>query len=225
VGVEGLVRWRHPKAGAVPAATVVGIAERTGLIGALTFWMFNAALRQAKQWLESGLAPRLALNLSVASLTDRELPALVDQSVRTWGVPAGNVVLEIAENALIVDAERSVAILTRLKGVGVQLSIDDFGTGFTSLAAMRRFPFDELKIDRPYVGAMLKERGDMALVRTAIDMGHHFGLRVVAEGVEDDPTRIELTRLGCDVGQGHALSAALGGAQVPEWWSRRMTGT
>jgi EAL domain-containing protein (putative c-di-GMP-specific phosphodiesterase class I) len=225
VGLEALVRWRHPKAGAVPATTVVGIAERTGLIGALTFWMFNAALRQAKQWFEAGLAPRVAMNLSVASLTDRELPALVDQSVRTWGVPAANVVLEIAENALIVDAERSVAILTRLKGVGVQLSIDDFGTGFTSLAAMRRFPFDELKIDRPYVGAMLKERGDMALVRSAIDLGHHFGLRVVAEGVEDDATRIELTRLGCDIGQGHALSAALGGAQVAEWWTRRMAGT
>jgi EAL domain-containing protein (putative c-di-GMP-specific phosphodiesterase class I)/GGDEF domain-containing protein len=225
VGLEALVRWRHAKAGTVPAATIVGIAERTGLIGALTFWIFNGALRQAKQWHEAGLAPRLAMNLSVTTLTDRELPALVDQGVRTWGIPPGSVVLEIAESALIVDAERSVAILTRLKGVGVQLSIDDFGTGFTSLGALRRFPFDELKIDRPFVGAMLKERGDMALVRSAIDLGHHFGLRVVAEGVEDEPTRAELTRLGCDIGQGHALSPALSGPQVQEWWSRRMAGT
>jgi EAL domain-containing protein (putative c-di-GMP-specific phosphodiesterase class I) len=225
VGVEALVRWRHAKAGSVPAATIVGIAERTGLIGSLTFWIFNTALRQAKQWHEAGFAPRLAINLSMATLTDRELPALVDQTVRTWGVPAASVVLEIAESAPIAEAERSVAILTRLKGVGVQLSIDDFGSGSISLASLRRLPFDELKIDRPYVGAMLADRGDMALVRSAIDLGHHFGLRVVAEGVEDAATRAELARLGCDVGQGHALSAAVAGPAMHDWWSRQVPGS
>jgi EAL domain-containing protein (putative c-di-GMP-specific phosphodiesterase class I)/GGDEF domain-containing protein len=225
VGVEALVRWRHAKAGPIPAATLVGIAERTGLISSLTFWIFNAALRQARQWHDSGLAPRLSVNLSVASLTDRELPALIDQGIKTWGVPAEAVVLEIAESSLIVDAERSVAILTRLKGVGVQLSIDDFGSGFTSLGHLRRFPFDELKIDRPYVGAMLTERGDMALVRSAIDLGHHFGMRVLAEGVESRETREELARLGCDLGTGHAVSAALAGAHLPDWWSRQPTGS
>jgi EAL domain-containing protein (putative c-di-GMP-specific phosphodiesterase class I)/GGDEF domain-containing protein len=225
VGVEALVRWRHAKAGAIPAATIVGIAERTGLIGSLTFWIFNAALRQARQWHDLGIAPRLAMNLSVTSLTDRELPALVDQGIKTWGVPADSVVLELAENSLIVDAERSVAILTRLKGVGVQLSIDDFGSGFTSLGHLRRFPFDELKIDRPYVGAMLAERGDMALVRSAIDLGHHFGMRVVAEGVETDETREELKRLGCDVGQGNAVSPAIAGTHLHDWWSSQPTGT
>jgi EAL domain-containing protein (putative c-di-GMP-specific phosphodiesterase class I)/GGDEF domain-containing protein len=225
VGVEALVRWRHPKAGAVPAATIVGIAERTGLIGTLTFWIFNAALRQARQWHDAGMSPRLAMNLSLATLTDRELPAVVDQSIKTWGVAPGNVVLEIAESSLIVDAERSVAILTRLKGVGLQLAIDDFGSGFTSLGHLRRFPFDELKIDRPYVGAMLAERGDMALVRSAIDIGHHFGMRVVAEGVEDEPTRAELARLGCDLAQGNAVSAALAGPAFHDWWSHQPQGT
>jgi EAL domain-containing protein (putative c-di-GMP-specific phosphodiesterase class I) len=225
VGVEALVRWRHAKVGAIPAATLVGIAERTGLIGSLTFWIFNAALRQARQWHDVGIAPRLSVNLSVASLTDRELPALIDQGIKTWGVPADSVVLDIAENAMIVDAERSVAILTRLKGVGVQLAIDDFGSGFTSLGHLRRFPFDELKIDRPYVGAMLAERGDMALVRSAIDLGHHFGMRVAAEGVEQPETREELKRLGCDLGQGNALSAPIAGPHLHDWWSRQPTGT
>ena len=225
VGVEALVRWRHAKAGNIPATTIVGIAERTGLIGSLTFWIFNAALRQVAQWREAGIAPRLAMNLSVATLTDRELPAVVDQSIKTWGVPPDSVVLEIAENTLIVDAERSVAILTRLKGVGVQLSIDDFGSGFSSLGHMRRFPFDELKIDRPYVGAMLTRKEDLAVVRSAIDIAHNFGWRAVAEGADPVPVREELVRLGCDVAQGHSVSPALGSAAFREWWLNQPQGT
>jgi predicted signal transduction protein with EAL and GGDEF domain len=225
VGVEALVRWRHAKAGAVPAATIVGIAERTGLIGQLSFWIFNAALRQVALWREAGITPRIAMNLPLATLTDRELPAVVDQSVKTWGVPADSVVLEIAENTLIVDAERSVAILTRLKGVGVQLSIDDFGSGFSSLGHLRRFPFDELKIDRPFVGAMLTQKEDMAVVRSAIDIARNFGWRSVAEGVDPVPVREELKRLGCDMAQGHAVSPAIGGAAFREWWANQPQGS
>ena len=225
VGVEALVRWRHPKAGAVPAATIIGIAERTGLIGALTFWIFNATLRQAAQWREAGITPRLAVNLSVSTLTDRELPAVVDQSIKTWGVPPQSVVLEIAENTLIVEAERSVAILTRLKGVGVQLSIDDFGSGFSSLGHLRRFPFDELKIDRPFVGGMLERKEDFAVVKSGIDIAHNFGWRAVAEGVDPVPVRQALQELGCDVAQGHSVSPALGGAAFREWWTNQPQAT
>ncbi len=225
VGVEALVRWRHLKAGEVSAPTIVGVAERTGLISSLTHWILNAALRQAAQWRAAGITPRISMNLSLATLTDRELPSVVDQSIKTWGVPAGDVVLEIAESSMIVDAERSVAILTRLKGVGVQLSIDDFGSGFSSLSHMRRFPIDEIKIDRPFVRAMLEERGDMALVRSAIDLGHHFGLRVVAEGAETQPTLAELARLGCDIAQGHAVSAALTPPAFRDWWLKHSAGS
>lgn len=225
VGVEALVRWRHLKAGEVTAPTLIGVAERTGLIGTLTHWILNASLRQAAQWRAAGMAPRLSMNLSLATLTDRELPSVVDQSIKTWGVPAGDIVLEIAESSMIVDAERSVAILTRLKGLGVQLSIDDFGSGFSSLSHMRRFPIDEIKIDRPFVRAMLEERGDMALVRSAIDLGHHFGLRVVAEGVESAATLAELRKLGCDLAQGHAVSPALSSTALLDWWSKHASGT
>jgi len=165
------------------------------------------------------------MNLSLAILTDRELPAVIDHGLKTWNVPASEVVLEVPESTTIVDAERSVAILTRLKGVGVQISIDDFGSGFSSLAQLRRLPFDEIKIDRPFVRGMLADPGDMALVRSAIDVGHNFGLRVVAEGAEDQATLAELTRLGCDLAQGHAVSAALAPAALREWWSQRPRGT
>jgi EAL domain-containing protein (putative c-di-GMP-specific phosphodiesterase class I)/GGDEF domain-containing protein len=221
VGVEALVRWRHLKAGEVDARTTVGIAERTGLIGTLTHWVLNASLRQAAQWRAAGMTPRLSVNLSLTMLADRELPALVDQSLKTWGVPAADLVLEIAESSVIVDAERAVAILTRLHGIGVALSIDDFGSGFSSLNHMRRFPLDELKIDRPYVRGMLEDRGDMAVVRSAIDLGHHFGLRVLAEGVETEACHAELARLGCDLAQGHAVAPALSPAALRDWWFQR----
>jgi EAL domain-containing protein (putative c-di-GMP-specific phosphodiesterase class I)/GGDEF domain-containing protein len=220
VGVEALVRWRHLKAGEVTAPTIIGIAERTGLIGALTHWILNAAVRQCAQWKAAGIAPRLSLNLSLATLTDRELPAIVEQSLRTWGLDARSVTLEVAESAMIVDAEHSVAVLTRLQGVGVELSIDDFGSGFSSLAHLRRMPLAELKIDRPFVHGMLEDKGDMAVVRSAIDIAHHFGLRVVAEGVESEAVGAELARLGCDLAQGHAVSPPLAPAALPEWWSK-----
>jgi predicted signal transduction protein with EAL and GGDEF domain len=219
VGVEALVRWHHFQAGDVPPQTIVGIAERTGLIGTLTFWIINAALRNAQAWHNSGLHMRLAINLSISTLTDRELPAVVDQSVKTWGVDPAGIVLEIAENSMISDAERSMAILTRLKGIGVQLSIDDFGSGFSSLSHLRRFPIDEIKVDRPYVAAMLATRGDGALVRSAIDLGHHFGFRVVAEGVDGKDVRAELERLGCDCAQGYLFAKPMADAPLRHWWA------
>ncbi|HUP98000.1 MAG TPA: GGDEF domain-containing phosphodiesterase [Usitatibacter sp.] len=225
VGVEALVRWRHLKAGEVGAPTVIGIAERTGLIGALTHWILNAAVRQAAQWHAAGVTPRLSINLSLATLTDRELPAIVEQSLKTWGLEAKEVTLEVPESAMIVDAEQSVAILTRLEGVGVRISIDDFGSGFSSLAHLRRLPLDELKVDRPFVRGMLEDKGDMAVVRSAIDLAHHFGLQVVAEGVETQAAIAELGRLGCDLAQGHAVSAPLAPAAVPEWWSKNASGS
>ena len=226
VGVEALVRWRHLKAGEVNAPTIIGIAERTGLIAALTHWIINAAVRQAAQWRSAGIAPkmRLSMNLSLATLTDRELPEIVEQSLKTWGVDARDVTLEIAESAMIVDAEHSVAVLTRLRAVGVNISIDDFGSGFSSLAHLRRLPLNEIKIDRPFIHGMLTDKGDRAVVRSAIDIAHNFGLKVVAEGVESEDAIAELARIGCDLAQGHAVSPPLAPSAVPEWWTKNAPG-
>jgi EAL domain-containing protein (putative c-di-GMP-specific phosphodiesterase class I)/GGDEF domain-containing protein len=220
VAVEALVRWHHPGAGDIPSTTVVGIAERTGLMGALNFYMLNAALRQASQWRAQGLAPRLAVNLSIGMLTDPELPSIIDQALKTWGGAPKDLTLEVAESSMIADAERSGAVLTRLTALGVGLAIDDFGSGFTSLAHLRRLPIGEIKIDRPYVARFLDDPGDTALVRSAIDLGHHFGMRVVAEGVETAAVRDALARAGCDLMQGNLASPALPAAQLREWWMR-----
>ena len=220
IGAEALLRWKHAQGpDGVPPLTIVGIAERTGLIGSLTYWVLNAALRQAAEWKASGRAIRLSVNLSVSTLTDRELPAVVDQSIKTWGIDPRDLMLEIAESSMISDAERSVAILTRLKGVGVGLAIDDFGSGFSSLSHLKRFPIDELKIDRPYVSGMIDDPGNRALVRSAIDLGHHFGMRVVGEGVDRPEVREALAALGCDFAQGNAISPALPAAALREWWA------
>ncbi|HET7403620.1 MAG TPA: GGDEF domain-containing phosphodiesterase, partial [Usitatibacter sp.] len=224
LGAEALLRWKHVKTGDIPAHTMIGIAERTGLIGSLTFWVLNAALRQAAEWKAAGRTLRLAINLSTSTLTDRELPAVVDQCLKTWGIDASDLSLEIAENAMIADAERSVAILTRLKAVGVRISLDDYGSGFSSLAQMRRFPIDELKIDRPFVAGMLDDPGDRAVVRSVIDIGHHFGLSVVAEGVETQAQREALAALGCDLVQGRGVAAALPPAAFREWWTVHASG-
>jgi EAL domain-containing protein (putative c-di-GMP-specific phosphodiesterase class I)/GGDEF domain-containing protein len=219
VGAEALLRWSHPQAGEVDPLTMVGIAERTGLISALSFWVFNAALRQAAQWHAAGHVPQVSINLAVGMLKDRELPAVVDQSLRTWGLPPSCVTLEIAESAAIAEAERGAAILTRLKAVGLRIAIDDFGSGFSSLAHFKRLPIDLLKIDKPFIAGMLDDPGDLAVVRSAIDLAHHFGMQVCAEGVESTRAGEALAALGCDLAQGNAICPPLSEADFLRWWT------
>jgi len=220
VAAEALVRWRHPQAGDLPPETIVGIAERTGLIGSLTVWALNAVLRHAATMKSAHGTPRFALNISTRILTDGELPTVVDQAMKTWGVDPGTITLEITESSMIGDAERSMAMLTRLKGIGVQLSIDDFGTGYSSLAYLKRFPLDELKIDRLFVAGLLTDNGDRQIVRSVINLAHNFDLRAVAEGVEAPSALEELRRLGCDVAQGFVVSPPLSETAFRAWWAR-----
>jgi EAL domain-containing protein (putative c-di-GMP-specific phosphodiesterase class I)/GGDEF domain-containing protein len=220
IGAEALVRWRHLQAGDVPPANIVGIAERTGLIGALTFWVLNAVLREAAHWKQrAGREPRFSVNISTGMLTDRELPSVVEQSVKTWGTAPERLTLEIPEGPMIGDAERTAATLTRLKAIGVRLALDDFGSGFSSLAELRRFPIDEVKIDRPYIAGMLGDAGDRALVRSAIDLAHHFEFAAVAEGVETPGVLDELQRLGCDYAQGFLIARPLAERSFRDWWA------
>ena len=220
IGVEALVRWRHAQAGDVSATNIVGIAERTGLIGTLTHWTLNAVLREASQWRNRTVRePRFAVNISPKMLTDPELPSVVDQSLKTWGVPGDRLTLEIPESSAIPEAERASAVLTRLKAIGVRIAIDDFGSGFSSLSELRKLPVDELKIDRPYVSGLIGDRGDRALVRSAIDLAHHFEIAVAAEGVESPAVLDELQRLGCDYAQGFLIARPLGEKAFRDWWT------
>jgi EAL domain-containing protein (putative c-di-GMP-specific phosphodiesterase class I)/GGDEF domain-containing protein len=219
VGVEALLRWRHAQAGDIPPATIVGIAERTGLMTNLTLWVLNAALRQAQQWRAARIEPRVAVNLPAGLLGEEELPGLVQQALRTWGMDATRFTLEVTEGQGLAEAERSIASLTRLKALGLQIAIDDFGSGFTSLAQLRKLPVDEVKIDRPFVAGFLDDTGDAAVVRTAIDLARNFSLRIVAEGVERKETADALASLGCAFAQGFLFAKPLPEVALRDWWS------
>jgi EAL domain-containing protein (putative c-di-GMP-specific phosphodiesterase class I) len=215
--VEALLRWKGPDGNGISPTTLVGIAENTGLIGPLTIWVLNAVLRQAQAFNREGVELRFSVNLSTRTLVDQELPDVIAQSLRTWDVPAAQLTLEITESSVIGDAEQSIDMLNKLKALGVDLSIDDFGTGYSSLAYLKRFPVDELKIDKMFVMGMMKDRGDRQITRSVIDLAHNFELRAVAEGVEDDATMQELKRLGCDIAQGFQISRAIPARDLGAW--------
>jgi EAL domain-containing protein (putative c-di-GMP-specific phosphodiesterase class I)/GGDEF domain-containing protein len=220
IGAEALVRWRHPQAGDISPLNIVAIAERRGHIGTLTHSILNGVLREGAHLRKKNVKePRFAVNLSPKSLVDRELPAIVEQALGTWGATPGSLTLEIPESSTLSEAERTTAVLTRLKGIGVRLAIDDFGSGFSSLGELKRLPIDEIKIDRPFLAGMLSDKGDRALVRSAIDLAHHFGIAAAAEGVENPAVLDELQRLGCDYAQGFLIARPLTEKVFRDWWT------
>jgi EAL domain-containing protein (putative c-di-GMP-specific phosphodiesterase class I) len=150
-------------------------------------------------------------------LDEPELPDFVKQALDTWGVPADTLIIELTETAMIGDNRRPLDNLNRLKGLGVHLSIDDFGTGYSSMAYLKRMPLNELKIDKTFVSNMLNVREDERIVRSIIDLAHHFELQVVAEGVEDELTLEALRALGCDVAQGYLFARPMPAKQFAAW--------
>ena len=220
LGVEALLRWMVPDHGVIPPPVVVRIAEGSGLIGALTEWVLNTTLRQQLEWKQSGIALDVAVNLSTTTLSDAELPGVIRNALGTWRADPSRLTLEITENATINNIDYSLTIMNQLKQLGVKLSVDDFGTGYSSLSYVKRFPLDELKIDKIFVKQMRDNKSDQRIVRSAIDLAHTFELSVVAEGVEDEPTLKELRRMGCDFAQGFGISPAIPSAELLDWLKR-----
>ena len=220
-GAEALLRWRNVRGEFVPPNVVVAVAERCGMMTELTQWIMNTALRHSAEMRTRGIDITLSVNLAAQDLVSPEFVEFTDQALRTWGVAANKLVLEITEGSMISEVDKVHAVLTRLKEVGVEISIDDFGTGYSSLAYLKRLPLDELKIDQVFVKQMLKDRQDERIVRTIIDLAHNLQLRVVAEGVEDDETMMVLKELNCDVAQGYCLSKPKPLGEFESWWLER----
>jgi diguanylate cyclase (GGDEF)-like protein len=210
LGAEALVRWHSPALGWVPAATVVPLAEETGLIAAVGTWVLRTACRQGAAWNAAGSRGfTIAVNLSARQFADEALVNAVAGALAETGLDPGRLELEITEGVAMQDPARTAAVLSRLKGLGVGIAIDDFGTGYSSLSYLRRFPIDRLKIDQSFVGGMAGDAGDAALVRAIVALGHSLGLQVVAEGVEH-PAQLEaLARFGCDAYQGFLAAPPL----------------
>ena len=205
-GLEALLRWNHPKHGPVPPDEFIPIAEQTGSIRALTTFVLEEALTQCGAWRRAGLKLDMAVNLSVRSLLDTDLPDEIERLLVDTGIPPACLTLELTESSMMSDPIRTADVLARLHQLGAQLSIDDYGTGYSSLSYLRRLPVDEMKIDKSFVMNMSGEGNDDVIVRSTVDLGHNLGLRVVAEGVEDAASWDRLAALGCDSAQGYWLS-------------------
>lgn len=216
-GVEALLRWSTPERGSIPPPAIIRVAESNGLIGPLTNWILNTVLRNQSEWRKVGVHLPVSINLSTVSLTDGDLPDVIAQTLGIWNAIPAEITLEITESATIGDMDHSLAILQRLKSLGVRLSVDDFGTGYSSLSYVKRFPLDELKIDKSFVEHMRESKGDQQIVRSLIDLAHHFDMQVVAEGIEDVATAEDLKKFGCDIGQGYVYSRALAAPDLLRW--------
>jgi EAL domain-containing protein (putative c-di-GMP-specific phosphodiesterase class I) len=217
-GVEALVRWWHPDYGLRYPDAFLPLIEEAGLMALLSDRVLALALDQIVEWREEGLPPiTVAVNLSASSTVDAGLPARVGAALAERGLPGTVLALEITEQFLMADRVRARAVLTELRSLGVTISIDDFGTGYSSLAYLRDLPVDELKLDRAFVAPLADDARAANLVRSTIDLAHSLGLRMVAEGVEDQATADELARYGCDLIQGFHLGRPMPAAQLGDW--------
>ena len=208
-GAEGLVRWQHPELGLLPPSDFIPIVEQTELIGSLTRHVLERAVFDCARWRRGGHELTVSVDLSVRNLLDPDLPSVIGKLLTRYGLSPEALQLEITESMLMSDPDRSLVTLTALSQLGVGLSVDDYGTGYSSLANLRRLPIDELKLDRSFVSPMLSDENDLIIVRSTINLGHDLGLKVVAEGVEDEPTLTRLAALDCDLAQGYYFSKPL----------------
>lgn len=200
---EALARWNHPVKGMIPPELFINMAESTGLIKPLTDWVVRTAINQVSQWQREGIDMRVSINLSVRNLLDPALPERIKQLCEDGDVSSDRIKCEITENDLMANPELVMNTLNHPDMENIDFSIDDFGTGYSSLSYLKRLPVQEVKIDRSFVTDMLKDNDDATIVRSTIDLAHNLGLRVVAEGVEDIETMIQLQVLNCDYAQGN----------------------
>ncbi len=220
IGCEALLRWRNEKYGLVSPAKFIPIAEKSGLIHRLAVWVLQNAVREFSGGWMDPWEGTLSVNLSALNLHDPDLPETIKRVLATWDVAPRYVVVEITESAVMEKPRAALKILNELSEIGVRVSIDDFGTGHSSLAYLKRLPVSELKIDRSFVMNMIRDASDERIVRTVIDLAHNFGLEVTAEGVEDEETQAHLADLGCDRIQGYLVSAPVSAEEYLQLLSR-----
>lgn len=219
VGVETLVRWRHPDDGLVFPDQFISLAEEHGLIDDLTRVVLTAALAQTRHWLDAGLDLKVAVNVSMDNLSDLEFPDLIARTAEMAGVPLTNLILEITESRLMKDPRAVLDIIIRLRLKRIRLSIDDFGTGHSSLAQLRDLPFEELKIDRSFVHGACRNDALRAILEASLGMARQLGMKTVAEGPEDREDWDFLKAAGCDLAQGYFIAKPMPASELLSWIS------
>ena len=217
-GCEALARWNHGSRGWIAPDSFIPVAESSELIDSLTYWSLNVALREwFKQCEECSSSAPISLNLSARLLHSPEVVDLVARALNIWGAPAGSLVMEVTESAMMVDPDIALRTLTALHEMGVTISIDDFGTGYSSLAYLKKLPVGELKIDKTFVMQMSENSMDRKIVQSVIDLAHNMELQVVAEGVENEASLDMLVSMGCDFAQGYFIAKPMSLSDLPGW--------
>jgi len=216
-GVEALLRWHHKQHGLIPAEEVHLLAEKTGLIKPLTEWVIRTVIEQLSSWAKQGIELSISANLSVWNLQDPKLFGVVKGLLREFNVPANRLILEITESAVMSDPDSAMDTMNKLSQLGVQLSIDDFGVGFSSLQYLKKLPVKELKIDKTFVMDMIVDDNDALIVKSTIELAHNLGLSVIAEGVESEDIMNKLKSWGCDCCQGYHVSHAIPLEELDDW--------
>jgi predicted signal transduction protein with EAL and GGDEF domain len=206
IGFEALARWRHPTRGFVPPSDFIPLAEESGLIFEMGQWILREACREAASW---PVPLQVAVNLSPAQFMHGDVVSLVHSILLETGLAPGRLELEITEGVLIEDFDRGLSLLRRLKGLGVRISMDDFGSGYSSLSYLQAFPFDKIKIDRAFVMNLGRNPQSAAIVRAVIGLGHGLEMSIVAEGVETQEQLGFLTEERCDAVQGYFIGKPL----------------
>jgi diguanylate cyclase len=221
VGAEALVRWQHPRRGLLSPADLLPAAEQAGLLGPLVDAVLELALAGAARWWSLDAEIPVSVNLSAANVTDLDLPAKVAAALARHGLPPRALTLELVEDTLMSSPQRARTVLSELRAIGVATSIDDYGTGYSSLAYLRHLPADELKLDREFTIDLLTDARAAAIVQHTVALAHALDLRLVAEGVEDAATLDLLARLGCDVAQGFVLARPMPADDFLAWLAVR----
>jgi len=216
-GAESLVRWRHPQDGMVFPDQFIGVAEAHGLIDDLTRAVLDGALAQIRRWEEAGLMLQVAINVSMDNLASLDFADFVAAQAAAAGVSPHSVVLEVTESRLMLDARAPLEILTRLRLKRFKLSIDDFGTGHSSLAQLRDIPFDELKIDQSFVHGAWANDTLRAMFNSSLGLAKQLGMKTVAEGVEDQADWDFVRNTECDLAQGYFIAKPMPAADLPGW--------
>jgi len=217
LGVEALVRWQHPIHGLIFPDLFIPLAEQSGLIEPLTKEILDLALQQSSKWNAEGFLIKISINLSAQNITSLQLPEQLRFLVRSNNIDPSMIMLEVTESALMGNLTTSLDILTRLRLKGFQLSIDDFGTGFSSLSQLHKIPFTELKIDQSFVGKIIEDPESLAIVETCVMLGHKLNMTVVAEGIENEEVLNKLAEINCDIAQGYFFAKPMPAEKLIKW--------
>lgn len=224
LSVETLLRWQHPKRGLIPPDEFIPFAEQTGAIRLITRWLIAKATVQAKSWADQGLMVKMSLNISARDLLDSDFSSYIKKRLDENEVDPAMICMEITESALMEDPIKARRTVEELHQLGLSISIDDYGTGYSSLAYVKNLPVNELKIDREFIKNMLENKEDVAIVRSTIELGHNLGLKVVAEGIEREEEMQMLKDFGCDQAQGYLISKALTASDMEAWIAKNLPG-